>query len=227
MTADTTRVIIYGGNGFVGSHIAQALHQKATVTCVSRSGKMPEHLVGDLWPTKVVWMRGDAADADPELLEQHDVVITTVGAPPLPTLTKKGFAQSVHTNGEVNRELLKTAAAAGIKRAVVIGAKIPGILNKPWFAYAVGKQISFEAAQDFSQSSKQHHATVFQPGGIYGTRHTASGTPIPLGAVMGPLAKLMPSQLIAVERLAARAAATALGKSPEAENFMVVPHSEI
>ena len=143
-----TRVVIYGGNGFVGSHIAQCLHGKdAQVSCVSRSGKMPEHLVGELWASQVDWLRGNAGEPDRDLLAQSDVVVTAVGAPPMPTLTKAAYQRSLQTNGLVNQQLLNAAGESGVTRAVVIGAKVPAFLDKAWFAYATGKRLTLDAAQ--------------------------------------------------------------------------------
>ena len=221
-------IAIYGGNGFVGSHIAQSLVERGQhVTCVSRRGAVPTHLEQHPWAQKVTWLAGDAGAADPDLLSRQDAIITTVGAPPLPTFSKAAFDQSVYTNGQANRLLFEAAHIAGTQRAILIGAKIPPFLQQPWFAYATGKKLAFDAALEFSTQSADNSAVVIQPGGIFGTRYTSNGTAIPLGTVMGPMAKLVPSQLVSVSRLADCAADAAMCLRAMETNFTVIAHTEI
>lgn len=222
------KVIIFGGHGFVGARVAHALQQaKCEVSCVSRSGKMPEQLVGDHWALQVNWLRGDAGNPNISRLAQHDVLISTVGAPPIPTFTKRSYQRSLHTNGEVNRVVIEAAGKAGIKRVVLLGAQIPKILQGEWFAYTKGKQIAAQAAKTFSERSEQHSAVVIQPGGIYGKRHTRAGREIPIDWIMAPMAKVLPSQLISVDRVAQCVAEAALGRRANHHQFSLITHREI
>ena len=228
MSARKTKVVIYGGNGFVGTHVAQRLSlANAKAVAVSRSGRFPKHLHEEEWAKRVSWKKGDASDADIDLLESCDVMVCLVGSPPIPTFTKQAYDQQLFTNGTANVKAIQAAEKAGIKRLVLLGAKIPGLLQGDWFAYAKGKRLCLEAASKFSDLSKDHRVTILQPGGIYGTRHTLSGMAIPLHLILGPLAKIMPGQLISVNKVADRIANEALDISAARVSFSVIHHSNI
>lgn len=220
-------IAIYGGNGFVGSHIAEQLNQaQHNVSCVSRSGSIPNHLSEQVWAQDVSWIQGDAAQANKGLLAQQDAIISTIGAPPLPTFSQSAFDKSLKTNGEVNAALINAAADAGVKNLLLLGAKIPSLLDKSWFAYAKGKGIALEAAKQFAQLSEQHFACVMQPGAIYGTRHTRKGSAIPLTPIMHPLAKIIPSQFISVEKVA-ECAARAIENQEGHVGFKIIEQQDI
>jgi nucleoside-diphosphate-sugar epimerase len=222
------KIVVFGGNGFVGTRVCEKLiAQGCDVTCVSRSGTMPEQLVGSAWANKVDWQRGDASKPDVSLLQQCDVLISVIGAPPIPSVTKKGYARSVFTNGTTNATVIDAAGDAGILRVVLLGAKIPSFLRASWFGYAEGKRIALQAAQRFSTLSNQHAASVVQPGGIFGKRHTQSGREIPIDWIMKPLSKLMPSQLISVDRVAQCISEIAVGKRAQENSFAVIEHGQI
>lgn len=221
-------VFIYGGNGFVGTRVAKILKQQnCTVTCASRAGRMPEQLVGDHWANQVRWVKGDATAPDQETLMNQQCVVSVVGAPPLPTLTKAAYQKSLLTNGEANVTVIRAAAESGVKRLVLLGAKIPAVLQGDWFAYAKGKRLAAQAAQEFSEFSNDHSAVVIQPGGLYGKRHTRGGQEIPLDWVLAPVAKILPSQLISVDRVAQCIADASLGLRATDTSYTVITHSEI
>ena len=228
MHKNQNRIIIYGGNGFVGTHVAQQLvAQGARVTCASRSGLRPVHLANTDWAEDVVWLKSDAGNPEPALLSTFEVMISTIGSPPLPTFSQTAYDRQLSINGTCNVKAIECAAEAGIKRLVLVGAKMPKFLQGDRFAYAKGKRIAFEAAQTFSMLSDEHRAIVIQPGAIFGTRFTASGTKIPLGVIMGPLSKVLRSQLVAVEKLAKRIVDSSLAPSNNLSAFELLKHTEI
>ncbi len=222
------RVVIYGGNGFVGTKVAESLQRADhSVSCVSRSGVMPKHLEGDLWAQNVKWLKGDAFKAEKETLAEHDVLISTVGAPPLPTITKAAFERSLHTNGVVNQALIQRAGEIGIKRVILLSAKLMPFMQGDWFAYAKGKAMSAAAAQSFAALSNEHSSVVIKPGVIYGKRHTRSGREIPLDLAMKPLAKLLPSQFVSVDQVAQCISDAAAGLRATQDSFTVIEHQQI
>lgn len=221
-----TKVIIYGGNGFVGTHIARSLVERgAAPVCVSRTGTRPSYLHDQSWSEKVKWCQGDASVPKPESLADTDTVICAVGSPPIPTFKKSNWEQQFFINGTTNIRALDAAAEAGVKRAVVIGAQIIGPLKTDKFAYYKGKRLSCAAAQRFAERSEEQSAIVFQPGVIIGTRHTQSGKAIPLH-LLRPLGVLSKSLVVDVERLADRVAESSLDFSPS-QNFQIVSNKEI
>ena len=199
-------VTIYGGNGFVGTHIAEQLadEQDLCVCCVSRTGHKPLYLHGQAWGEKVRWCKGDASNPDVKLLAKTDVLITTVGAPPLPTFSDQAYQQQLLTNGTVNVQLISAALEQGVQRIIVLGAHIPALLRRDSFAYAKGKQQVLDAAVNFAKQSPQHSALVLQPGAIYGKRHLGNGKVIPLDWLMKPLACVLRGQFNDVNKISAR-----------------------
>ncbi|MFT5136744.1 MAG: nucleoside-diphosphate-sugar epimerase [Arenicella sp.] len=228
MVKNQNTIIVYGGNGFVGTHVAEQLIARgASVTCASRSGQRPAHLANTAWADNVQWIKSDAGNPEPGLLSAFEVMISTIGSPPLPTFSQAAYNKQLLINGTCNVKAIECAGESGIKRLVLVGAKIPEILHRDGFAYAKGKRIALEAAQTFSSLSDEHRAIVIQSGAIFGTRYTPSGTKIPLGLIMGPLSKVFGSQLVSVEKLAKRIVDSSLGPSNNLSAFELIKHAEI
>ena len=204
-TLQSTRnkIIIYGGNGFVGTHLAEKLssNKELCVVCLSRSGHKPLHLKDQPWSEKVRWCKGDANSPNEDLLSTAEVVVILVGSPPIPTLSKKAYQKQLNSNGEAPSRVIEAALKVGVKRIVLMGAQIPFFLNKDFFAYSRGKRNALEDAKNFADTSDEHSAVVFQPAAIYGKRRLASGKVIPLDTFMSPLRKVVPSQFMCVNRL--------------------------
>jgi len=178
-----TRLLVYGGNGFVGSKVLElAAIRGAICTSVSRSGKMPAQLeqLRPLWLNQVTWVVGDA--------------------PPLPTFNQRAFEQQVMTNGSANTAVIAEAQRQGVKRVVLLSAHIPALMRSSRFGYYVGKQQASEAAANYTRASADNVATVIYPSAIYGTRYTGGGTAIPLGLLMSPVAWLMRRLPVVVSR---------------------------
>jgi len=221
-------VAIYGGNGFVGSHIAQELiKHDFTVVCFSRTGHKPAHLHAHSWSEKVRWSKGDASNANHDCLKQIDIVISTVGSPPLPTFSDEAFEAQLFANGTCNTKLIESASEVGIKRLVLMGAKVPWPMNRDSFAYTKGKRLAFEAAKAFAEQSDQHSALVLQPGAITGKRYTAGGKCIPLDILLGPLGVIMPWQFVSVQRIAQRVANELVSSDSITPPFKVIKNSDI
>ena len=222
------RIAIYGGNGFIGSHIAEQLAPLDTcVLCISRTGHKPAHLREQGWSDQVKWCQGDAADPDPKLLKSIDVVICCVGSPPLPTVSAKAKQAQIHQNGVTNATVIQAAGEAGVKKVILVSAQMPAWLAQAGFGYAIGKQMSEAAATEFAALSPEHRAVIVRPGVVYGTRHTASGTRIPLRPVFEPLNKIIPSQFASVQRLAERVSEAVFAPATDTEPVTIVETSSL
>lgn len=199
------RIAIYGGNGFVGTHIAKALSSTdSCVLCVSRTGHKPAHLREQAWSDNVKWCSGDATNPDEKLLNSIDVLICCIGSPPVPTFNQAAYDAQVHSNGTTNQTVIRAAASSNVKRVVLISANLPKIMRRESFGYALGKKMSEDAATQFAKSNAERSAIIFRPGMIYGTRHNAKGRAIHLAPFFAPLGALVPSQFTCVERLSNR-----------------------
>jgi nucleoside-diphosphate-sugar epimerase len=232
-------IVIFGGNGFVGTNIAQRLVEKEVpTTCVSRTGTRPVHLENQPWADKIHWIGGDATDPDMELVQSATTVVTLVGSPPIPTLGRKAYNHQVHMNSEANIRVIDTAERTGVKRVVVMGAHIPFPIRTDKFGYSKGKRLSFEAAQAFADISPEHSAVVLQPSAIIGTRYNPKGKAIPLDAFMGPvirfqrfwpgwMQRLLPESMVKVEEVARMAVHASLSSTPYEGCFTVISNRQI
>eukprot|EP00126_Sphaerothecum_destruens_P009884 Sdes_comp20620_c1_seq1m15692 len=75
----TIKVVVFGGNGFLGSQICRNLLRKEVdVISISRSGRPPSRLP---WCEKVTWLKGNALNPSelPGLLRDSDGCINTIG----------------------------------------------------------------------------------------------------------------------------------------------------
>jgi len=184
------RIVAFGGNGFVGSTTLDMLSSRGGLeglVSVSRSGGVPQHLQGKAVAQSVRWERGDCLDeaSYENLLDGSTAVLISVGSPPLPTFDEIARQRQVTANGQTCSSVIRTCSRKGVPRIVLISATMPS-----WapIGYRLGKQMAIEAAKEASASAD---VIVLRPSGIYGTRHTASGWPIPLGVVMFPASLLL------------------------------------
>jgi len=220
---------IYGGNGFVGTHLAKRLAyaDDLCVACLSRTGHKPTYLSNHTWSENIRWCKGDASQPDVDLLEKANVVISLVGAAPLPTFSKAAYQRQLFTNGTSNVNLINAARDVGVKRLIVVGAAIPWLIRNDFFAYAKGKQISLDAAKSFAKTSDEHQALVLQPGAIYGKRRLVNGTVIPLDLFMKPMAFVMPSQFTDINKITERIAQSVLNPEAMSKGLTVLSAKEI
>ena len=222
------KVLIYGGNGFVGTHIAKLLSQEdLSVVCLSRSGHKPLHLHDQAWSKSVRWCADDASKPDTALMESADCVIILVGCAPLPTFSKAAFNKKLHNNGTAPARAIKEAARAGVRHIILMGAQIPSLLNKDWFAYAKGKKIALNAAKEFVESHPDNSAVVIQPSAIYGKRYLLSGKLIPLDLLLSPFARILPSKFVNVEKVAECATQSIIKRGTHSIGFKLIKHENI
>jgi len=213
------RVIVFGATGFVGSHIMACLGRACIDGLgVSRSGSMPISWQKNPqpWMDRLSWVSSDASVLDESLFNGASSVISCIGSPPVPTFSEAAFKKQLQANGDINVNIIRSASINNIERIILIGAQIPAILQTEKFAYYLGKQKALEAARQFALSEEGRFAAVLQPGGIYGTRSTQGGVPIPLNWLMHPVSvvhqalpewaqKRLPAQFVSVHKVASMA----------------------
>ena len=228
VNTNKTKVVVYGGNGFIGTRVAKALLEKdVCAVCLSRTGHKPLHLKDHKWSESVRWCKGDASEPDTKLLERLDGLVSLVGSSPLPTFSQEAHENQVFMNGTANARAIRAAGEAGIKRVVLVGARIPLLFRGDRFGYAKGKRIAMEAAREFSELSQDHRAIVIQPGVVYGQRYLKSGKMISLTTAFKPLSLFMPWQFVSVEKLAERIACEMLCDDPNKDRFIVIKNKQI
>lgn len=235
---DKSKIVLFGGNGFVGTAIAeQLIDRELSVVCVSRRGSMPIHLQDTKWAQQVEWRQGDALKPDLDLFDDALAIVTLIGSPPVPTFSNEAYAKQLTANSEPNLAVIEAAKSSSVKRLVLLSAHLPSLANTDKFAYAKGKRLCQAAARDFADSSEQHTAIVLKPTAIFGVRHSTSGKSINIGAVMKPIARLqsmlpngvsqyLPETLVSVQAVASAAVNACLNQDL-AGKFSVINNQQI
>lgn len=174
-TSPREKLLVLGGNGFVGSHICiEALAHGLNVSSLSRSGKSSLH---DPWVNDIVWHQGDLLSPDSlgNALNGVTSVISCVG----------GFGSNSYMydiNGTANINAIRAASEQGVKRFVYISAADFGLVNYLLKGYFAGKRSTETELLD----KFQHGGAILRPGFIHGTRRVGS-VRLPLSIIGAPL----------------------------------------
>jgi NADH dehydrogenase len=194
------RVLVLGGSGFIGRHLAAELARRGVrVTVPSRRRERAKHLI--LLPT------ADVIEADignravlERLVRDQDVVVNLVGI-------LHGDFERAHV--ELPQAIVDTCRAAGVKRLVhmsALGASTDGP-SEYQRTKAQGEQAVLGASD--------LHVTVFRPSVVFGpedrflNRFATMARFLPVLAVPCPQARFQPVYVGDV----ARAIAVALGET--------------
>ncbi|XP_054818214.1 uncharacterized protein At1g32220, chloroplastic [Prosopis cineraria] len=175
----TEKLLVLGGNGFVGSHICrEALDRGLSVASLSRSGRSSLH---DSWANSVTWYQGNLLSTDSwkEALNGVTAVISCVG----------GFGSNSYMykiNGTANINAVRAASEQGVKRFVYISAADFGVVNFLLRGYYEGKR----AAETEVLTRFPYGGVILRPGFIYGTR-SVGRMMIPLGAIGSPMEMIL------------------------------------
>ncbi|KAK9698195.1 hypothetical protein RND81_08G088100 [Saponaria officinalis] len=169
------KLLVLGGNGFVGSHICkEALDHGMPVASLSRSGKPS---INEPWASRVTWHQGNlfSPETFKDALDGVTSVISCVG----------GFGSNAvmyKINGTANMNAIRAAAEKGVKRFVYISAADFGVVNYLLQGYYKGKR----AAETELLTKFPYGGVILRPGFIYGTRQVGS-MKVPLGVIGSPL----------------------------------------
>ncbi|XP_010692986.2 uncharacterized protein At1g32220, chloroplastic [Beta vulgaris subsp. vulgaris] len=169
------KLLVFGGNGFVGSHICkEALERGLTVASISRSGRSS---INEAWADRVNWHKGNlfSPETFKDALDGVTSVISCVG----------GFGSNANMykiNGTANMNAIRAAAEKGVKRFVYISAADFGVVNYLLQGYYEGKR----AAETELLTNFPYGGIILRPGFIYGTRQVGS-MKLPLGVIGSPL----------------------------------------
>ncbi|KAF8107047.1 hypothetical protein N665_0128s0028 [Sinapis alba] len=172
------RVVVLGGNGFVGSAICKAaISNGIEVVSVSRSGR-PNFQ--DSWLDQVTWVTGDVFYLNwDEVLLGATAVVSTIG----------GFGneeQMKRINGEANVISVNAAKDFGVPKFVLISVHD---YNLPPFVLSSGYFTGKRSAEAELLSKYPNSGVVLRPGFIYGKRKV-NGFEVPLDLVGEPLDKI-------------------------------------
>lgn len=169
------KLLVLGGNGFVGSHVCkEALDRGLSVSSLSRSGRSS---IKDSWANKVEWRQGNllTPESFKDALNGVTSVISCVG----------GFgsnSQMYKINGTANINAIRAAAEQGVKRFVYVSAADFGLVNYILQGYYEGKR----AAETELLTRFPYGGVILRPGFIHGTRQVGS-VKVPLGIIGAPM----------------------------------------
>ncbi|KAI9118000.1 hypothetical protein K1719_010332 [Acacia pycnantha] len=175
----TEKLLVLGGNGFVGSHICrEALDRGLSVASLSRSGRSSLH---DSWANNVTWHQGNLLSTDSwkEALNGVTAVISCVGG-----FGSKSYMYKI--NGTANINAVRAASEQGVKRFIYISAADFGVANFLLQGYYEGKR----ATETEILTRFPYGGVILRPGFIYGTRSVGS-MKIPLGAIGSPMEMIL------------------------------------
>ncbi|CAM9898578.1 unnamed protein product [Laminaria digitata] len=159
-----SKVVVLGGNGFVGSKVCEMLVEAgATVSSVSRSGSKPDKwAAGQSWVDKVSWTKGDPTAGDiSSAFSGASAVVSCVG------VIGGSDEEMEKGNGDVNVAAASQAAKAKAGRFVYVSVShlVPEALGGVAFkGYFDGKKRAEEAiAASFPSTG-----VLIKPTFIYG-----------------------------------------------------------
>ncbi|KAL3844310.1 hypothetical protein ACJIZ3_001713 [Penstemon smallii] len=171
----TEKLLVLGGNGFVGSHVCkEALTRGLTVASLSRSGRSS---IQDSWANNVIWHQGNlfSTDSWKDALKGVTSIISCVGG-----FGSNSFMYKV--NGTANINAIRAASEEGVKRFVYVSAADYGVVNYVLRGYYEGKR----ASETELLTRYPYGGVILRPGFIYGTRRVGSMN-LPLGVIGSPL----------------------------------------
>jgi len=113
-----TKVVVAGGNGFVGSRVCQQLAEAGCeVVSISRTGSTPAWAANQEWASKVTWTAGDVTSASAEIeeaMQRASAVVSCVG------VIGGSDADMKAGNGDTTEELVKMAQKTSVPRFVYV-----------------------------------------------------------------------------------------------------------
>ncbi|KAK6255650.1 hypothetical protein SCA6_016955 [Theobroma cacao] len=207
----TGKLLVLGGNGFVGSHICrEALEQGLTVSSLSRSGRPSLH---DSWLNDVLWHKGDLlspGSLKQAMSEATSVVKTKDSSVYYSANVEKIFLSSdfneiscvgafgsnpymYRINGTANVNAIRAAVEQRVKRFVYVSAADFGLLYYLLRGYYEGKRVTeAELTDKFPNGGMSpileltFAGIILRPGFIHGTRQVGN-MKFPLSAIGAPL----------------------------------------
>lgn len=173
------RIVVLGGNGFVGSAICKAAVSRGIeVISLSRSGRPTN---SDAWVDQVNWISGDVFYVNwDEVLVGATAVVSTLG----------GFGsdeQMKRINGEANVVAVNAAKDYGIPKFILISVHD---YNLPSFLLSSGYFTGKRKAESEVLAKYPNSGIVLRPGFIYGKRRVDRFV-VPLDLVGEPAERIL------------------------------------
>jgi len=233
------KVIVFGGNGYVGTHIIKSLISLSSslsiplneIVSISRSGlPINKSMIISNDKINIKYHKADIFDYDKwkDIAIKSDAFVSTIGA-----FGSNEWMQKI--NGDANIFACSKGLKLNVSRFVYISTvdnNLPNFILKGYFQ---GKQRAEHAIQD----AYPDNGFILKPGFIYGNRYISETTAIPLHLIGKPMdyilnispfnqLKTLPylraifERPISVECVGKVAAAAALGKIESKNKYLKV-----
>ncbi len=185
------RIVVIGGNGFVGSAICRALVRYADVTSISRSGtpaRSSSQREPEPWTKSVHWHSADVFDPNSwqNVAKGANATISVVG----------GFgtqAQMERVCGDANVVACRTSAELSIPRFVFISAHKFNL--GPFQGVLAGYYRGKDKAEAEVHRLYSSAGTIIRPSFVHGTRTLPNGMVIPLSLIGVPLSAIVSASI--------------------------------
>jgi len=185
--AKTYEVVVFGGNGFVGSQVCKSLvGMGLKVAAINRSGAPREK---EDWMEGVDYIAADVFEPESWRSVMHGAVsvVAAIGG-----FGNYEFMKKV--NGEANILVAEEAAAMGVERMVFVSASFPPFpATIPLRGYIEGKTAAEEVVREKFPSTH----TILKPSVVYGSQkgaHPFIAGIRALGPMQDPLMSKTPLQ---------------------------------
>jgi len=117
----STKVLVTGGTGFLGSYIIKELVEKGySVRAIRRSNKFPSFIPKEMFD-KVEWVEGDVLDVV-TLQDAMDGVDTVIHAAAIVSFVKKGRKKMYQVNVEGTANVVNMALEKNVRRLIHVSS---------------------------------------------------------------------------------------------------------
>lgn len=186
-SAKAYEVVVFGGNGFVGTQVCKALvGMGLKVAAINRSGAPRER---EDWMAGVDFLAADVFEPEAWRSVLHGTVgvVAAIGA-----FGNHEFMKKV--NGDANVLVAHEAAMMGVQRMVFVSATFPPFpATIPLRGYIEGKESAEKAVREYFPTSH----TILKPSVVYGSQkgaHPLIAGIRALGPLQDPLMSKTPLQ---------------------------------
>lgn len=169
MSGAARRALVTGATGFVGSHVAEALAAAGWRLRCSLRATSPTRWIEGLEAERLeLDLSGPSEAALEAALSGAEAVVHVAG------ITRaREEAAYVRINAEATERLARAAAAAGVRRFVLVSslaARGPDGADGPVSAYGRSKREAEARLREASPGGAGMEAVALRPGGVYGPR---------------------------------------------------------
>src|SRR4026208_855111 len=148
------RILVTGGNGFLGSYIIKELIEKSfSVRAIRRGSKLPFYIPEEIL-NKVQWIEGDILDVV-SLEEAMDNIDTVIHSAAVVSFVKKDREQMYRVNVEGTANVVNIALEKNVRRFIYVSSV--AALGRTATGGTVNEEKKWEASKTNTHYGKSKH----------------------------------------------------------------------